>query len=122
MDATGSSLVELLSAKIDLGGTQSPQALRSERFVEDIRSTMRQRAQRAFVLVWEGNKIPRGAKVLNHTIAWTQHGVVTDDAGGVIGMYDRLLEFGGQSGKLQVMVVYATNTDAARVNEVAAAD
>ena len=63
-------------------------------------------ASHAYVLKWEGNKIPRGAVVDGETIAWTQHGCVTSDSGKMVGTYERVVEFGGESGKEQVMFVY----------------
>lgn len=58
------------------------------------------------LLEWEGNKIPRGAKIGNKEIAWTQHGIVTDKNGDDIGTYERIVEFGGVSKYQQVMLVY----------------
>ena len=59
------------------------------------------------ILEWNGTKIPRGAKVGNHFIDWTQNGNV--HAGGeLVGMYDRLIEFGPND--LQVMVLYTKET------------
>lgn len=60
----------------------------------------------AYVLRWEGGKIPRGVVVGGETIAWTQHGVVNNESGQMVGVYDRVVEFGGKSGREQVMIVY----------------
>lgn len=59
-----------------------------------------------FLLIWEGNKIPRGAVICGHTIAWMQHGMVTSEQGETIGFYQRLMEFGGKSGKEQRVLVF----------------
>jgi|WetSurSiteA1Bulk_404760.scaffolds.fasta_scaffold61021_2 hypothetical protein len=59
---------------------------------------------RAFFLTWKGSKIPRGAIIQGHRIAWTQNGVVTSEAGEMIGTYERLVEFGPED--LQQMIVY----------------
>ena len=39
-------------------------------------------------------------------IAWTQHGIVNGTRGQQIGTYDRIVEFGWEEGKDQVMLVY----------------
>lgn len=64
------------------------------------------KAKYIFLLKWQGDKIPRGAEVAGHKIAWTQNGVVTDNTGKIIGTYERLVEFGGESGREQQMIVY----------------
>ena len=66
----------------------------------------RERASKIFHLKWEGNKIPRGAVVEGVEIAWTQNGQVTGIGGQMIGTYDRLVEFGGASGKEQQMLIF----------------
>lgn len=76
---------------------------------------------RAFVVMWDGNKIPRGAKVGDYFIVHTQNGLVhgVKQAGSspeVIGTYDRLAEFGGKSGKFQVINVYLTKEPGAPVD------
>ena len=67
-----------------------------------------ERAKGIFLLEWEGNKIPRGAIVCDKRIAWTQHGLVTGESGKNIGTYERLVEFGGASGKEQKMLVFVS--------------
>ena len=69
-------------------------------------SRIRKSGGRRFILSWEGNKVPHGARVLDHEIAWTQNGQVSTTDGKAIGIYDRLVEFGGTTGKEQKMVVY----------------
>ncbi len=44
----------------------------------------------------------------NDTIGWTQNGEVVSTDGGMIGVYDRLLEFGGKSRREQQMLVFVT--------------
>lgn len=75
--------------------------------VSSLLSAMKTQAKHAYVLSWEGSKIPRGAVINGETIAWTQHGCVTSESGKMIGTYDRVVEFGGQSGNEQVMIVYS---------------
>lgn len=58
-----------------------------------------------YLLSWQGNEVPRGALLGEHEIVWTQHGVVRNSKGDVIGHYERLVEFGGKSGISQVMLV-----------------
>lgn len=66
----------------------------------------RNRSDRLFLLSWIGNKVPRGAQILDQQVTWTQHGMVQAEPGGNIGTYDRLVEFGGRSGKEHLMLVY----------------
>jgi hypothetical protein len=63
-------------------------------------------AKHAYLLNWEGNKVPRGAVVGDETLAWTQNGCAHNQSGQIVGTYDRVVEFGGDSGKEQVMIVY----------------
>jgi hypothetical protein len=69
-------------------------------------TAIRGHATHAYILRWDGSKIPRGAVIDGETIAWTQHGMVTSESGKTIGTYDRVVEFGGQSGNEQAMIVY----------------
>ena len=66
----------------------------------------RENANHAYVLRWEGNKVPRGAVVGGETLAWTQNGTVHNQSGRIVGTYDRVVQFGGESGKEQVMIIY----------------
>lgn len=61
--------------------------------------------KKQYKLSWKGNKVPRGAVVDGHEIAWTQHGVVRDSDGAVMGYYERLVEWGGEDEKDQAMLV-----------------
>lgn len=67
---------------------------------------MAERARHIFLLEWEGNKVPRGTVVDGKTIAWTQNGMVTSQSGDEIGVYERLVEFGGKTGRQQQMLVF----------------
>jgi hypothetical protein len=67
---------------------------------------MKKNCSHAYVLRWEGNKVPYGAVIGTETIAWTQNGVVNNKSGKIIGTYERAIEFGGYTGREQVMVVY----------------
>lgn len=80
--------------------------------VQNLLSRKREGA-RVFVLSWEGNLIPRGAVVMDREIVWIQHGVVmaapldpgaSDDE--QIGSYSRLVEWGGESGKEQKVLLF----------------
>ncbi len=61
--------------------------------------------QKQYRLSWKGNKVPRGAIVNSREIAWTQHGMVRDSCGTVIGYYERLVEWGGDDKQDQVMLI-----------------
>lgn len=68
-------------------------------------SATAQAAKQAFRLEWEGHKVPRGAIVGGHIISWTQNGQVI--AGGeMVGTYERTIEFGGEGGNRQEMLIY----------------
>ncbi|MFA6097486.1 MAG: hypothetical protein WC788_07715 [Candidatus Paceibacterota bacterium] len=67
---------------------------------------MRSKSKRRFLLAWTGGNIPRGARILEYEIGWTQHDLVTAIGGEIIGTYDRLIENGGETKKEQVMIVY----------------
>lgn len=64
-----------------------------------------QNHDKQYLLSWNGNKVPRGARVDGHIIAWTQHGIITNSNGTTIGHYQRLSEFGGHDGTEQRMLV-----------------
>ncbi len=96
---------------VDLGGKYSLEALFNEIRIDGLIERCREKGGPVYLLVWEGNKIPRGAKIMGHEIVWTQNGLVSASLGAVersfdIGTYDRLVEFGGKTGNLQVMMVY----------------
>lgn len=95
----------------DLGGEHNISAALAEDAIKQLTIAARSHPGRVFLLSWKGNKVPRGAKILNHTVAWTQNGQVTNHKGEYIGTYDRTAEFGGDDGKDQGMIVYL-NPDA----------
>ncbi len=64
-----------------------------------------ERQEKQYLLTWKGNKVPRGAIVGGHEIAWTQYGMVRDSDGKVIGYYERLVEWGGKDQKDQTMLI-----------------
>ena len=92
---------------MDLGGSHNFVAALSEIKIDSLRRCIRESQTRVFLLKWQGNKIPRGAQILGHTIAWTQHGIVRNKDGKQIGTYDRLVEFGGDSSREQWMLIFA---------------
>ena len=91
---------------VDLGGRHNFQAALAESHFDRLRQAIRQKEARVFLLTWQGNKVPRGVNLLGHIIAWTQHGMVTSKGGKTVGTYDRVVEFGGDTGKEQKMLVY----------------
>ena len=66
-----------------------------------------ERAKEIFLLEWEGDKVPCGAVINGRSIDWTQHGMVMSDHGEDMGVYERIVEFGGASRKEQKMLVFA---------------
>ncbi|MDD5031967.1 MAG: hypothetical protein PHR36_02875 [Patescibacteria group bacterium] len=81
-----------------------------EREADKLISQLRDKGGRRFLLRWTANnKVPKGAKVFGYQITWTQHGKVYGKVRTAIcniGTYDRLVEFGGESGEEQMMIVY----------------
>jgi len=67
---------------------------------------LQRKARKAFKIEWEGSKVPRGPVLDGKPIAWTQNGVVNDSEGKMIGTYERTVEFGGDTGKRQQILVF----------------
>lgn len=101
--------VEKLVGKkpVDLGGNQDLGALLTEINLDAIMARSKDDTDTYF-LSWQGNKIPRGAEINGQKIGWTQNGQVLSADGKMMGTYDRLVEFGGEKGKDQKMVVYVS--------------
>lgn len=87
-------------------GAQTEEQFRIQAKATDLLREIADRAKEVFLLEWEGNKIPRGAVINGNSISWTQHGIVTSAKGEMMGIYERLVEFGGISGKEQKMLVF----------------
>jgi len=94
--------------KLGAGENAQFQFQLTQALVNDLQTELMKVAEDAFILLWDGNKIPRGAEVNGHRIGWTQNGQVLSDEGGMIGVYDRLMQYGGPSGKEQQMIVFVT--------------
>lgn len=89
-----------LGKEVHLGNPKADERINA------ILTEMKGSCKRAYVLRWEGNKVPRGAVVGDETLAWTQNGCAHNQSGDIVGTYERIVEFGGDSGNEQVMVVY----------------
>ena len=85
---------------VDLGDPDMNQRL------NDLLGSIRSESEHAYILRWQGNKVPRGAVVNGEILGWTQHGQALNQEGRMVGTYDRVVEFGGESRKEQVMIVY----------------
>jgi hypothetical protein len=95
-----------LPAFLDAEGPQAELGGRpQEALLATILRSYAAKSTSVFFLDWKGSKIPRGATIRGRTIAWTQNGVVTDDAGAMMGTYERLVEFGPQD-RQQMLVYY----------------
>lgn len=71
----------------------------------DLLTKQAQKARATYLVEWQGSKIPRGAVIEGNVIEWTQNGVVV--AGGKdIGVYERLLEFGGTNRQDHKMIIF----------------
>ncbi len=86
--------------RVNLGNAEA------ERGVNALLARLRESASKIFLLKWEGNKIPHGAIIQGKEIAWTQNGIVSSTAREQIGTYERLVEFGGETGNEQQMLVF----------------
>lgn len=95
---------------VDLGSSHGygRQAEIIEQRLTTLQGELKDRAANLYLLTWHGGKIPRGAMLNGQEIGWTQHGIVTSVNGEQLGFYDRLLEFGGDDGQEQLMIVYTT--------------
>lgn len=85
---------------VDLGDAKH------EAVVNSLIAQLRQQGGTRYLLTWTGGRIPRGAQIEGHTIAWTRHGIVRNVQGEMIGTYDRLNDGGGESGKERAMIIY----------------
>ncbi len=97
--------------QVDLGGERNTvqdflKAAFTEAQVESILASLQKGADKVFVLDWKGNKVPRGVKLEEGEVGWTQNGVVTSVTGEMMGTYDRMVEFGGEDRNDQRMIVY----------------
>ena len=91
-----------LNNQVDLG---DPEA---DARVNSLLERRRDGANHAYILRWEGSKVPRGAIVGDETLAWTQNGTAHNRSGRMVGTYDRVVVFGGESGQEQAMIVYTS--------------
>lgn len=92
--------------KPDLGGRHSAEAAATEDLIAGLQNQMKEGAT-TFLVEWQGSKIPRGAAIDGIAIAWTQNGMVTGAGGEQLGTYERLVEFGGPSGREHKMLIFA---------------
>lgn len=67
------------------------------------------RGLQPYLVEWTGSRIPRGAVVNGHTIAWTQHGVVRTKGGKEIGYYNRVVD--DLDAARQSMIVFSGEID-----------
>jgi len=64
------------------------------------------RARHAFLLEWEGGRVPAGAVVQGRSIVSTKEGCALDEHDGEVGIYERILDSGGTDRKLQKMLLF----------------
>ena len=72
--------------RVDLGDSRVNQN------VNRLLHVISKRPNKTFLLRWSDGRVPQGAVVGGHTIGWTQHGVVNDREGHMVGTYDRLTD------------------------------
>lgn len=77
-----------------------------DRKINTLLAEARKYCKHAYILRWEGGKIPRGAVVGSEILSWTQNGCAHNQSDDIVGTYERVVEFSGDSGKEQVMIVY----------------
>lgn len=99
-DVTATPKAEEKGSGVNLGDTEL------NKVAKGMIARWRERARKIFHLKWEGSKIPRGAMIDGTEIGWAQNGQVVGVDGKTIGVYDRLVEFGGTSGKEQQMLIF----------------
>ncbi len=89
LDPVQNRIVDLEGApmRVNLGDTVA------NRNVNRLLAAHRERPSKSYLLRWnDGSRVPRGVVLNGHTIGWTQHGVVSDANGKMIGVYDRLTD------------------------------
>lgn len=90
---------------IDLG-VENETEKKIEENVNRLLKQLKGRATNFYLLSWQGNKAPYGVELNGKRIGWTQHGIVSSEEGKTIGFYDRLIEFGGETGRDHQMLIY----------------
>ena len=91
---------------IRLSAEDDPEMQQIENRVNSMLNQLKDMADRFFVISWEGSRVPRGAMIDEHEIAWTQNGRVLNSQGKAIGYYDRIIDCGSETGTKQQMLVY----------------
>lgn len=79
--------------------------------VRDLVDAEKQARSGKLLLSWEGSKVPRGVTIQGKTIAWTQHGIVRAEGGGIIGYYDRVEQWAGPEGNRHKMIISLNDPD-----------
>lgn len=105
LEITGLPTDNILAEKVKLGATKLSEWL-TENMCNELIKKLRSTSTRKFLLTWQGGKVPRGVKIADYEIGWTQHGIVIDVNGKDIGTYERFLENGGETKEKQVMIIY----------------
>ena len=82
---------------------------RNESNVTALQDLMKHGAD-TFLVEWQGSKVPRGAEINGVPIGWTQNGMVSGTGGEALGTYERLVEYGGESGREQKMLIFANSS------------
>lgn len=73
---------------------------------EALLSFLRKAAPKRYILRWVGSsRVPRGAKIGEVAIGWTQHGIVTGTGGEQLGYYERTVEWGGPYSDSHEMII-----------------
>lgn len=93
-------------ARAVLLGAQNPDQLMIEVKLQGLLGAMKTRAERVYLVHWEGSKVPQGIVVGGKEVAWTQNGVVKARGGEMIGTYERIIEEGGKYGDEQFMAIF----------------
>lgn len=90
-------------------GALDENAQRIQAHINRIVKIAKEGATNFYLLSWQGSKVPHGVEVNGKRIGWTQHGVVSSETGETIGLYDRLIEFGGETGCDHQLLIYTAN-------------
>lgn len=87
-------------------GAHNPDQLMTEVGLQRLLCAFKARAEKVYLVHWEGSEVPRGIVIGGQEVAWTQSGVVTAREGKKIGTYERIIKHGGRYGDEQFMAIF----------------
>lgn len=112
IEMTEISPVQITEFKVDskptirLGSEFDPEAAESEQKLNSLLDKLKDQAERFFIIEWEGSKVLRDVNFQDQQIAGMQNGMIISISGETLGYYERIVEYGGDSGQKQLVLVY----------------